>query len=389
MRDGAAAPPYLEQNMSDETIHHGLDGVIVDTTSVSKVMPEINSLVYRGYPVQELAEHCRFEEVAWLIWHGELPDAKQLAEFQASERSQRDISKNLLAVIQKTPRTAHPMDALRTAVSFLGTEDAELEKSDAATNLKRSVAMLAKIPTMVAAFYRFRKGQEFIPPRKDIGFAENFFHMVFGKVPAPEVVKAFDVSLILYAEHGFNASTFTTRVITSSQSDIYSAVVGGIGSLKGPLHGGANEAVMHMLLEVGEPSVAKEWMLTALREKRVVMGFGHRVYKNGDSRVPTMTKYMRQMADFTGNKKWLEISDTLAATMVEQKKIHPNLDFPSGPAYYMMGFDIDMFTPFFVMARITGWTAHILEQQANNRLIRPLSKYTGTGERRVVPLERR
>ena len=375
--------------MSDETIHHGLDGVVVDTTAISKVMPEINSLVYRGYPVQELAEHCSFEEVAWLIWNGELPSAAQLAEFQKSERSQRDISADLLAVIQKTPRTAHPMDALRTAVSFLGTEDAELDKTDAATNLKRSVAMLAKIPTIVAAFYRFRKGQEFIPPRKDIGFAENFFHMVFGKVPAPEVVKAFDVSLVLYAEHGFNASTFTTRVITSSLSDIYSAVVGGIGSLKGPLHGGANEAVMHLLLEVGEPAHAKAWMLTALREKRVVMGFGHRVYKNGDSRVPTMTKYMRQMADFTGNKKWLEISDTLAATMIEQKNIHPNLDFPSGPAYYMMGFDIDMFTPFFVMARITGWTAHIMEQQANNRLIRPLSKYTGAGERRVMPLKQR
>ena len=375
--------------MSDETIHHGLDGVIVDTTAISKVMPEINSLVYRGYPVQELAEHCSFEEVAWLIWNGELPNESQLAEFQKTERSQRNISADLLAVIQKTPRAAHPMDALRTAVSFLGSEDAEMSKTDAATNLKRSISMMSKIPTMIAAFYRARKGQEFIPPRKDIGFAENFFHMVFGRVLAPEVVKAFDVSLILYAEHGFNASTFTTRVITSSLSDIYSAVVGGIGSLKGPLHGGANEAVMHLLLEVGEPSRAKEWMLTALREKRVVMGFGHRVYKSGDSRVPTMTKYMRQMADFTGNKKWLEISDILAATMIEQKDIHPNLDFPSGPAYYMMGFDIDMFTPFFVMARITGWTAHILEQNANNRLIRPLSKYTGAGERRVVPLKQR
>ncbi len=376
--------------MNDETIHQGLDGVIVDTTAISKVMPEINSLVYRGYPVQELAEHCSFEEVAWLIWHGELPNAKQLAEFHTTERSQRDISKDLLAVIQKSPRTAHPMDVLRTAVSFLGMEDAELAtKNDAATNLKRSVAMLAKIPTMVAAFYRFRKGQEFNPPRKDIGFAENFFHMVFGKIPAPEVVKAFDVSLILYAEHGFNASTFTTRVITSSQSDIYSAVVGGIGSLKGPLHGGANEAVMHLLLEVGDPARAKDWMLTALREKRVVMGFGHRVYKSGDSRVPTMTKYMRQMADFTGNKKWLEISDVLAATMIEQKKIYPNLDFPSGPAYYMMGFDIDMFTPFFVMARITGWTAHIMEQQAHNRLIRPLSKYTGAAQRSVMPITKR
>ncbi len=305
------------------------------------------------------------------------------------ERSQRDISNDLLAVIQKTPRTAHPMDALRTAVSFLGTEDAELDKSDAATNLKRSIAMLAKIPAIVAAFYRFRKGQEFIPPRQDISFAENFFHMVFGKVPTPEVVKAFDVSLVLYAEHGFNASTFTTRVIVSSMSDIYSAVVGGIASLKGPLHGGANEAVMHMLLEVAEPERAKEWMLAALRDKRKVMGFGHRVYKNGDSRVPTMKKYARKIADFTGNKKWLDIEDILEGVMIEQKGIHPNLDFPSGPAYYMMGFDIDMFTPFFVLARITGWTAHIMEQQANNRLIRPLSQYTGHAERRVVPLNQR
>jgi 2-methylcitrate synthase len=377
--------------MSDETeiIHHGLDGVIVDTTSISKVMPEINSLVYRGYPVQELAEHCTFEEVAWLIWHGELPSAKQLADFMGMGRSQREISKDLLAVIQKIPRTAHPMDVLRTAVSFLGTEDAELNKSDAATNLKRSVSMMAKIPTMIAAFYRFRKGQEFIPPRSDLGFVENFFHMVFGKVPAPEVIKAFEVSMILYAEHGFNASTFTARVAVSTMSDIYSGVTAGIASLKGPLHGGANEAVMHMLLEIGEPSRAKEWMLTALREKRVVMGFGHRVYKNGDSRVPTMKKYARKMADFTGDKKWLDIEDILESVMVEQKKIHPNLDFPSGPAYYMMGFDIDMFTPFFVMARITGWTAHILEQNANNRLIRPLSKYTGAGERRVVPLAKR
>ena len=372
-----------------EVVHQGLDGVVVDHTAISKVMPEINSLVYRGYPVQELAEHCSFEEVAWLVWHGELPTAKELADFMEYGRNQRAISKDLLEVIQKSPRTAHPMDVLRTAVSFLGSEDVELDKTDAATNLRRSVSMMAKIPTMIAAFYRHRKGQEFIPSRCDLGFVENFFHMVFGKVPAPEVIKAFEVSMILYAEHGFNASTFTARVVVSTLSDIYSGVVGGIASLKGPLHGGANEAVMHMLLEIDKPARAKEWMLAALRDKRVVMGFGHRVYKNGDSRVPTMKKYARKMAEFTGNKKWLDIEDTLEAVMLEQKNIHPNLDFPSGPAYYMMGFDIDMFTPFFVMARITGWTAHILEQSANNRLIRPLSKYTGAGERRVVPLAQR
>jgi len=376
--------------MSDETnIHRGLDGVVVDTTRISKVMPEINSLVYAGYPVQDLCEHCRFEEVAWLMWHGELPTAKQLEDFMALGRSQREISKDLLSVIQKSPRTAHPMDVLRTGVSFLGMEDKEMDKTDAATNLKRSISMMAKIPTMIAAFYRLRKGQDFIPPRSDLGFVENFFHMVFGKVPAPEVVHAFEVSLILYAEHGFNASTFTARTVVSSLSDIYSGVVGGIASLKGPLHGGANEAVMHMLLEVGDSARAKEWMLTSLKEHRVVMGFGHRVYKSGDSRVPTMKKYARKMAEFTGQSKWLYIADILETTMLEQKHIHPNLDFPSGPAYYMMGFDIDMFTPFFVMARITGWTAHIMEQLADNRLIRPLSQYNGPAQRTVVPLAKR
>ena len=375
--------------MSDETIHQGLDGVVVDTTNISNVIAEINSLVYRGYPVQELAQHCSFEEVAWLIWHGELPDRKQLAEFMTYGRSLRELSPELLAVIQKTPRKAHPMDVVRTAVSFLGAEDPDLTRSNPETNLKRSIAMMAKIPTIIAAFYRHRKGQEFIPQRGDLGFAANFFNMVFGEIPAPEILKAFEVSLILYAEHGFNASTFTARVVVSTMSDIYSGVVGGIASLKGPLHGGANEAVMHMLLEIGEPARAKEWLLKALKEKRVVMGFGHRVYKNGDSRVPTMKKYEQQVAAFTGQKKWLEIADLLEATMLEQKQIHPNLDFPSGPTYYMMGFDIDMFTPFFVMARITGWTAHIMEQQVNNRLIRPLSKYTGPGERRVVSLAQR
>ncbi len=373
----------------DPNIHRGLDGVVVDTTRISKVMPEINALVYHGYPVQELAENCRFEEVAWLIWHGELPTAKELAAFEADERSRRNISPALLEVIRKAPTTAHPMDVLRTAVSFLGMEDPAPEKTDAAANLNRSIDLLARIPTMIGAFYRFRKGQEFIPPRSDLSMAENFFHVCHGKVPAPEVVRAFDVSLTLYAEHGFNASTFTARTVVSSLSDLYSGVVGGIASLKGPLHGGANEAVMHMLKEIDDPKIAREWMLTALREKRKVMGFGHRVYKNGDSRVPTMKKYAQKMAAFTGQGKWLEIADILEAVMIEQKNIHPNLDFPSGPAYYMMGIDIDMYTPIFVVARITGWTAHIMEQLAANALIRPLSKYVGHAERHVTPVAKR
>jgi 2-methylcitrate synthase len=376
--------------MADETtIYRGLDGVVVDSTRISKVMPEINSLVYFGYPVQELAERCCFEEVAWLLWHGELPSAQQLAAFQADGRSRRHLSQELLAVIQQTPRTAHPMDLLRTGVSFLGMEDTAPDKADAATNLDRSISLMAKIPIMLGTFYRLRKGLEIIPPRSDLGFAQNFFHICLGKVPPPEVVRAFEASLVLYAEHGFNASTFTARVVVSTLSDIYSAVTGAIGSLKGPLHGGANEEVMHMLLEIGEPARARDWMLAALREKRKIMGFGHRVYKKGDSRCPTMRKYMEQMSELTGQAQWPVMCEILRDTMLQQKNIYPNLDFYSGPAYHMMGIEIDMFTPIFVMARVTGWTAHVMEQLAANRLIRPLSQYTGPAERHVVPLAQR
>ena len=213
--------------------------------------------------------------------------------------------------------------------------------------------------------------------------------MCFGQIPHKDVVKAFDVSLILYAEHSFNASTFATRVIASTESDIYSATVGGIGALKGPLHGGANEQVMHMMIEIADPAKAEAWMLDALKNKKKVMGFGHRVYKYGDSRVPTMKKYAQKMADVVKDQKWMKMYDILEKTMVTQKKIHPNLDFPAGPAYYMMGFEIDFFTPIFVMARTTGWSAHIMEQANSNRIIRPLSEYTGAGERHVKPLSER
>lgn len=364
-------------------VKKGLEGVVVDDTSISKVMPESNSLTYRGYAVQDLSENCTFEEVAYLLWHGDLPNASQLEDFKKKERSYRDLSPDLLSVIQKYPKHAHPMDTVRTSVSFLGLEDKRIWDAAPATNLDKSMLMLAKIPSMIAADYRFKKGEKYIEPKKDLSISENFFHMCFGKVPAKEVVKAFDVSLILYAEHSFNASTFASRVVTSTMSDIYSAVVAGIGALKGPLHGGANEQVMHMLKEVNDPKIAREWMLNALKEKRKVMGFGHRVYKRGDSRVPTMKKYMQAMAKFTGQEKWMEISETLEKTMIEAKNIYPNLDFPAGPAYYMMGFEIDMFTPIFVMSRITGWTAHIMEQAASNRIIRPLSDYKGVEERKV------
>jgi 2-methylcitrate synthase len=370
-------------------IKRGLEGVVVDTTAVSQVTSETSSLVYRGYPVQDLAEQCSFEEVAYLILNGELPTRAQLDTFIQQERAQRQIPQQLLTFLQQFPRHAHPMDSIRTAVSWLGMDDPTTPDTSPQTMHKQAITLLAQLPTIVAAAFRIRKGQQPIEPRSDISYSGNFFHMCFDKVPQAEVVKAFDVSMILYAEHSFNASTFTARVITSTLSDLYSAITGAIGALKGPLHGGANEEVMHMLKEVAEPSRARQWMLDALAQKKKIMGFGHRVYKHGDSRAPTMQKYGLEMARVTGDRRWHDISAILEQTMIEQKKIYPNLDFPAGPAYYLMGFDIDFFTPFFAMSRIAGWSAHIIEQAQNNRLIRPLSAYTGPQERKVVPMEQR
>lgn len=370
-------------------VKKGLEGAVIDTSSVSKVNPDTNSLIYRGYPVQDLAENCSFEEVAYLMYNSELPNAAQLADFTKKERGYREISKTLLNVIKSLPAKCHPMDSIRTAVSFQGCEDARIWDSSPATDMDKAIQLLAKIPTMVAADYRFKKGLDFIPPKADLSISENFFHMCFGKVPQKEIVKAFDVSLILYAEHSFNASTFTSRVVTSTQSDLYSATVAGIGALKGPLHGGANEQVMHMMIEIADPNKAEQWMIDALAQKKKVMGFGHRVYKSGDSRVPTMKKYAQIMADVTGEQKWMKMYNSLEKVMVEKKKIYPNLDFPAGPAYYMMGFEIDFFTPIFVMARTTGWSAHIMEQAANNRIIRPLSEYIGHEQRKVTPISER
>ncbi|MEM8772802.1 MAG: bifunctional 2-methylcitrate synthase/citrate synthase [Pseudomonadota bacterium] len=378
--------------MADEEVKYGLAGVLADDTAISKVMPEINSLTYRGYKVQDLATQCRFEEVAYLIWHGELPNKSELDTFNAMEKKERGLTDDLKEVMSRFNKKAHPMDTLRTAVSFLGQEDDTTEDSSQGGLYKKSVRMFAKIPEIVAADFRLRNGKEPIAPTDDLGFSENFFHMAFGEVPAPEVVKCFDISMTLYAEHSFNASTFTARTIASSTSDIYSAVTGAIGSLKGPLHGGANEAVMHMLTEVGSPDTAEDWMLTALKEKRKIMGFGHRVYRSGDSRVPTMTDAYKKMVDVIGTdeaKKYWEISQILDKTMVDQKGIYPNLDFPAGPAYYLMGFEIPMFTPIFVVSRITGWTAHVMEQLDNNKLVRPLSNYTGVDQRDVPNLDQR
>jgi len=372
-----------------EDIKKGLLGIVVDETTISQVMPDINSLTYRGYAVQDLCDKCYFEEVAYLILNKELPTKSQLKKFKKEIEENRNITINLREIVKHMPKKSHPMDVARTVVSVMGLEDKETDDNSPLANLRKAVRIFAKTPTAIAAFFRARRGKNVIPPKKGLSFSENFFYMCFGKIPRKEIIKAFDVSLILYAEHSFNVSTFTARTITSSLSDIHSAITGAIGSLKGPLHGGANEAVMHMMNKIKKPENSLKWINNALDKKKVVMGFGHRVYKKGDSRVPTMEKYFKKVSKIKNDKKFHKIYDTVKNVMIERKDIHPNVDFPTGPTYHLMGFDTDFFTPIFVLSRITGWSAHVMEQHAANKLIRPLSKYRGEKHRKVMLLNQR
>ena len=374
--------------MSEE-IKKGLLGIVVDETTISHVVPELSALTYRGYTVQELCDKCDFEEVAYLVLNGDLPNKNQLKKFIKQERSERKLSKQILNDIKKMPRNAHPMDVIRTCVSLMALEDKDTKDNSPKANMRKAMRIFAKTPTAVAAYFRTRKGKSIIAPSKKLSFSENFFKMMFNKVPDKEIVRAFDISLILYAEHSFNVSTFTARTITSSLSDLHGAITGAIASLKGPLHGGANEAVMHMMKEIGKPEKAKAWIENALNKKKVVMGFGHRVYRTGDSRVPTMKHYMFKVAKLLKKEKYTRMYEILEKVMLQRKNIHPNVDFPCGPTYYMMGIDIDFYTPIFVMSRITGWSAHIMEQHASNKLIRPLSKYRGAEVREVMLLNQR
>ncbi|MGA8329211.1 MAG: bifunctional 2-methylcitrate synthase/citrate synthase [Mycobacterium sp.] len=362
-------------------VHKGLAGVVVDTTSISKVVPETNSLTYRGYPVQDLATHCNFEQVAYLLWHGELPTDGELALFTQRERASRRIDRSLQSLLAKLPDNCHPMDVVRTAISYLGAEDPKEDDGTESANYAKSLRMFAVLPTIVAIDIRRRRGLAPITPHSHLSYVDNFLNMCFGEIPDPVIRSAFEQSMILYAEHSFNASTFAARVVTSTQSDIYSAVTAAIGALKGPLHGGANEAVMHDMIEIGSPDRAAEWLHGKLSRKDKVMGFGHRVYKNGDSRVPTMKAALGRVAAARDGQRWLDIYQILENEMFTTTGIKPNLDFPTGPAYYLMGFEIPVFTPLFVMSRITGWTAHIMEQTASNALIRPLSQYSGLPQR--------
>ncbi|MGO1982706.1 MAG: bifunctional 2-methylcitrate synthase/citrate synthase [Brachybacterium alimentarium] len=376
-------------------IRKGLNGVVADVTAISKVNPETNSLLYRGYPVPELAASQPFEAVAHLLWTGELPTTDELEAALRHERSHRALAPEVKTVMDSLPTSCHPMDSVRTAVSLLGGLDPDAEDSSPEAEREKARRLFAQLPAVIAYEQRRRRAggpTDPVPPREDLDYSRNFLWMTFGEEQADEIVEAFRVSMVLYAEHSFNASTFTARVITSTLSDLHSAVTGAIGALKGSLHGGANEAVMHTFDEIGirpEESQdeararAKAWMDDALAQKKKVMGFGHRVYKHGDSRVPTMKTAMDTMIEHVGRPEVLGLYDGLEQSMDEAKGIKPNLDYPAGPTYHLMGFDTEMFTPLFIAARITGWTAHIMEQRAANSLIRPLSEYDGPDERHV------
>ena len=384
MRDAARSetgPECGQESGLPVQVRKYLAGVYPDTTAISMVSPESNSLTYRGYPVKELARRCSFEEVAYLLWHGELPTPDQLAAQNRAERAQRALDPIIAATLIGMPLTAHPMDTLRTAVSLLGANDPVEDDSSPASIQAKALRLFAVLPAVIALDQRRRHGLGAMPARDDLGFAANFLFMMFGKVPEPAIVAAFETSLILYAEHGFNASTFTARVITSTLSDLYSAVTAAIGALKGPLHGGANEAVMDMLDEIAICDNAGPWLDEALADKRVITGFGH--CGDGDSRVPAMYAALEEVAALRGDAGLLDIYEALAKAMYDAKGLHPNLDYPAGPAYHLIGFDTPTFTPISVAARLPGWTAHIAEQLAANSLIRPLAAYDGPAERHL------
>ncbi len=374
---------------AEPQIHRGLDGVLADVSGISNVVPNEKKLLYRGYPVAALAEQCSFEEVAYLLLFGELPTAADLAPFRAQEAGLRQLDPIIIDQIRRFPSGHHLMDGLRTGVSLLGMSDEFPKGSEPADDLRRSITLLSKIPTIIATDARLRAGLDPIDPDPNLSIAENYLWMSSGTIPAPELVRAFDASLTLYAEHSFNASTFTARVVTSTLSDLCSSVVAAIGALKGPLHGGANEAVMQMLIEIDQPEKARQWVLDALAAKRKIMGFGHRLYRLGDSRVPTMKRYRDAVAEVVGDTRWMQISKIVEETVEQEKGIPPNLDFPAGPMYHLLGLEIQTFTPIFVMARVTGWAAHIMEQRAANRLIRPSCVYNGPEERTLLPIDRR
>lgn len=367
----------------------GLEGVIAAQTKICRIDGQKGRLIYCGYDIQDLAENATFEEVVHLLWHLRLPNERELRHLTAELEEASEIPQEIMDILKKFAPRLSGMGMLRTFVSMLAHFDPEAGDRSTAGNENKALRIVAKIPTLIAAFDRFRKGNQFVPHKSGQNLATRFLYQLFGKDPLPEAAKAMDVALILHAEHEFNASTFAARVCAGTLSDIYSSVTAAIATLKGPLHGGANEEVIKMLRQIGSVDHAREFIETALNEKQKIFGFGHRVYKTMDPRAANLMTRSEALAQARGNTKWFDLSVEVQKIVKELKGLDPNVDFYSASLYETMGIPTDLFTAIFAMSRSAGWTAHILEQYRNNRLIRPLSEYTGAGDRKYEPIEKR
>jgi citrate synthase len=367
----------------------GLRGVAAATSSISDVNGEKGELIYQGFNIHELAKQSTFEEVVFLLWNQRLPNAAELKELEQSLRAAYELPSEILELIKQFPHEADPMDLLRTVVSALEFYDSNARDTSRESSVKTAVRLTAQFPAIVAAGDRIRRGLEPVKPDPNLNIAGNFLYMLRGEKPAERDARIFDVCLILHADHELNASTFTARVIAGTLADMYAAVTGAVGALSGPLHGGANTAVMKMLLEIGEVDNVEPFIKKALAEKRKIMGFGHAVYKTEDPRATHLREFSRQAGELAGDSRWYDMSRKVEEVIKREKGLFPNVDFFSASTYYMMGIPLDLYTPIFAISRISGWTGHILEQYADNKLIRPRAEYIGARDLTFVPIENR
>ncbi len=376
-------------NMAEKPPVRGLQGVVAADSAIGNIDGERGELRYCGYLIKDLADGASFVETTYLLWHGELPARAELAALDAELRRERDLPPQVMEVLRAIAKRQRPMDALRTAISALSVEDDGKDVTDRARTLRRAKRLVACTPSVVAAYERLRRDQPPVAPRGDLDHAANFLYMLTGREPQAETARILDVCLVLHAEHDLNASTFAARVTAATLADLYAAVTSAIGTLSGPLHGGANTAVMQNLIAIGEEDRVEPWLDAVLGGGEKVMGFGHRVYKVTDPRALILKSFSRRLGELTGQPKWFRMSERLEGLVKARKGIDVNVDFYSASVYYAMGIEPDLFTCLFAMARMSGWTAHVLEQYANNRLIRPRSNWIGAPARAYVPIDRR
>lgn len=370
------------------TVTRGLEGVVATSSSISSIIDD--TLTYVGYNIDDLADNASFEEVIYLLWHRKLPTSSELAELKQQLADNMELPKEVIEHFKMYPiGEVHPMAAIRTVVSLLGLYDEEADVMEVEANYRKAIRLQAKMPAIVAAFSRVRAGLDPVAPRTDLSFAANFLYMLTGKEPDAIAVEALDKALVLHADHELNASTFTARVCVATLSDVYSGVTAAIGALKGPLHGGANEAVMKMLKEIGTVENVETYVRGKLANKEKIMGFGHRVYRLGDPRAKHLKKMSEKLTALTGEPHWYTMSVEIDKIVTSEKNLPPNVDFYSASMYHSLGIDHDLFTPIFAVSRVSGWLAHILEQYENNRLIRPRADYIGPGMQSYIPINQR